>query len=325
MTPETLPPYQLITQYRAYFLRHEPQRYARMLPPEEAEQAREKYHDVSGRLTDENLFEQLIGGQSFAVPWEANGLAHMLPLDIDSGGLPAIQTLLAECRRRGLWAFGHYTPRAGADEADQHGYVFVPFSDLENVARIQRLGDELLQSVATYGWKIENRAHGADTRLPFTYHQVNRTWGELILLEERIALASSPAAVLQHLFAIYQENPVELLPPPPPAPQRKERQRPAGDSIDITRFNEEHELTDLLEYYGARRVAKGLYLCPFHDDRRASLGVYVRHGKTYCHCLSRNSDCALSVRGRNDAFNVYCIGERLTTEEALRKLNSRNQ
>jgi len=29
-----------------------------------------------------------------------------------------------------------------------------------------QLGDELLQAVAAHGWKIENRAHGADTRLP---------------------------------------------------------------------------------------------------------------------------------------------------------------
>jgi len=55
------------------------------------------------------------------------------------------------------------------------------------------------------------------------------------------------------------------------------------------------------------------------------LGVYVRNGQTYCHCLSKNSDCPLAARGRNDAFNVYCIGEGLSTEEALRKLNDRNR
>jgi hypothetical protein len=95
--------------------------------------------------------------------------------------------------------------------------------------------------------------------------------------------------------------------------------------VDIARFNETYELTSLLEYYGARRVGKGLYLCPFHDDRCASLGAYVRNGQTFCHCLSKNSDCPLSVRGRNDSFNVYRIGEGLSTEEALRKLNNRNQ
>ncbi len=313
MTPERLPLYQLITQYRALFLRHEPQRFARMLSAEEAECQQEKYHDASGIITDEMLFEQLVGGTSFAVPWEANGLAHMLPLDVDSGGLPAIQTLLDECHRCGLWAFGQYTPRLVAAEEEQHGYVFVPFADLVNVARIQRLGDELLQAVAAHGWKIENRAHGADTRLPFTYHQVNRTWGELGLLEERIPIDPHPPAVMQRLFDRYQENPVDLLPPPSETKQREPRSlRESG--VDIARFNETYELTSLLEYYGAKRIGKGLYLCPFHDDRRASLGVYVRNGQIFCHCLSKNSDCPLSMRGRNDSFNVYCIGVCYRTE-----------
>ena len=47
----------------------------------------------------------------------------MFPLDVDSGGLPAIQALLTECRRRKLWAFGQYTPRLQVAEEDQHGYV----------------------------------------------------------------------------------------------------------------------------------------------------------------------------------------------------------
>ena len=291
-----------------------------MLTLEEAARQQEKYHDAYGIITDEMLFEQLVGGTSFAVPWEANGLAHMLPLDVDSGGLPAIQTLLDECHRCGLWAFGQYTPRLVAAEEEQHGYVFVPFADLVNVARIQRLGDELLQAVAAHGWKIENRAHGADTRLPFTYHQVNRTWGELGLLEERIPIDPHPPAVMQRLFDRYQENPVDLLPPPSETKQREPRSlRESG--VDIARFNETYELTSLLEYYGAKRIGKGLYLCPFHDDRRASLGVYVRNGQIFSHCLSKNSDYPLSMRGRNDSFNVYCIGEGLTTEEALLKLN----
>src|SRR5262249_9081128 len=152
----------LVAQYRALFLRHDPPRFARMLPQEEAERRKEKYHDSDGQMTDEMLAKQLSGEQSFAVPWEANGLAHLLPLDVDSGGLEAIRALLAECRRRGFWAFGQYTPCQGLSDEEQHGYVFVPFDDLVNVARIQKLGDEILKAVSANGWKIENRAHGAD-------------------------------------------------------------------------------------------------------------------------------------------------------------------
>src|SRR5688500_10225712 len=97
----------------------------------------EKYHDVDGALTDEMLGRQLEGRVSYAVPWEANGLASVLPLDVDSGGMRAILALLDECRRRGLWAFGQYTPRPGLPDEEQHGYVFVPFADLVIVERIQ--------------------------------------------------------------------------------------------------------------------------------------------------------------------------------------------
>src|SRR6266508_407669 len=54
MTPE-ITPYQPVTQYRACFLRHEPQRFVRMLPPEAAERQQEKYHDASGIITNEQL------------------------------------------------------------------------------------------------------------------------------------------------------------------------------------------------------------------------------------------------------------------------------
>jgi hypothetical protein len=273
----------------------------------EAERQQEKYHDTSGIITDEMLFEQLVGGNSFAVGSKC--LAYILPLDIDSGGLAAIQTLIDECRRRGLWAFGQCTPRPGAAEEEQHGYIFVPFADLVNVARIQRLGDELLQAVAARGWKIENRAHGADTRLPLTYHQVNRTWGELVLLEERIPIDPHPPAVMQRLFDRYQENPIDLLPPPPETKQRAPRSL-TESGVDIARFNETYELTSLLEYYGAKRVGKGLYLCPFHDDRRASLGVYVRNGHTQSRVFiamtlswqQRLTSLLLSLQSRNNVW-----------------------
>lgn len=294
MTPERCPPYELIAQYRTLFLRHEPQRFARMLFPSEAEARGEKYHDVDGTLTDQMLVRQLEGRESYAVPWEANGLACVLPLDVDSGGLAAIQTLLTECQRRGLWAFGQYTPRPGLPDEEQHGYIFVPFADLVNATRIQRLGDELLTSVEGSGWKIENRAHGADTRLPMTRHQVNGSFGELILPDETIPIDPDPTIVLNLLFAVYQENPTNLLPPPPEA-RSSTREQSTGYGIDISRFNHEHDIEDLLVSYGARRISRGLYLCPFHDDKRASLGVYIRNGQKFCHCLSRHSDCPLSV------------------------------
>src|SRR5215210_6124935 len=96
----------LVHWYRTRFLCHDPQRFARMLTPPEAAATSRKYDDIDGRITDAQLVEQLTGKQSHAVPWEVNGLAHLLALDIDSGGLPAIQALIEACQQRGLWAFG---------------------------------------------------------------------------------------------------------------------------------------------------------------------------------------------------------------------------
>jgi hypothetical protein len=71
----------------------------------------------------------------------------------------------------------------------------------------------------------------------------------------------------------------------------------------------------------ARR--RGLYFCPFHPDAHASLQVYTAKGRRYAHCLSAHSDCPLARHGRNDAFNVYCIGEDIDAKAALRRLNRR--
>jgi hypothetical protein len=314
------PVVELVRRYRALFLRHDPERSARMLTPKKAAATARKYDDIDGRITDTQLAEQLTGTQSYAVPWEVNGLAHFLALDIDSGGLPAITALVQECQQHGLWAFGQYTPKRGLPEEEQHGYVYVPFADLTNVVRLQQLGDALIAAIAHHGWKIENRAHGADTRLPMTYHQINGGWGILVLPDGERPIDPDPLGALAHLFATYHENALTLL-PQAPEPRQTEQRASRPGSIDIARFNQEHDLEELLVSYGARRVGRGLYLCPFHDDQRASLGVYVRAGQLVCHCLSTHSECPLAKRGRNDAFNVYCIGEGLSEEEALRRLN----
>ncbi|MDQ2996172.1 MAG: hypothetical protein M3R61_03830 [Chloroflexota bacterium] len=55
----------------------------------------------------------------------------------------------------------------------------------------------------------------------------------------------------------------------------------------------------------------------------ASLQVYTAKGRRYVHCLSTLSVCPLAEHGRNDAFNVYCIGEGIDAKTALRRLNGR--
>jgi len=94
--------------------------------------------------------------------------------------------------------------------------------------------------------------------------------------------------------------------------------------ITISQYNEAHDVEHLLRFYGARSARRrGLYFCPFHSDEHASLQVYAAKGRRYVHCLSTLSDCPLARHGRNDAFNVYCIGEGIDAKAALRRLNRR--
>ena len=94
--------------------------------------------------------------------------------------------------------------------------------------------------------------------------------------------------------------------------------------MTITRYNESHDVEELIRFYGARPTRRrGLYFCPFHPDDHASLQVYTAKGRRFVHCLSAHSDCPLARHGRNDAFNVYCIGEGIDAKAALRRLNGR--
>ena len=307
---------EVITWFRRAFLRHDPRRYAVMQP----ETADRKYDDYPGELTDTQIAAHLDGRAAYAVPTAENGLAHLLPLDIDAGGEDAARALLDAATERGLWAF------AQVDTARARGYVWIPFDDLVNAERIRRLGDELLDQVQPQAkaWRIENRATNEDTRLPFAKHRWTGKRGQLITQDgTRADLDTGDlAAILATFTAHYRENPASTLPPPPEPQARQERPAgPQGQGVTITSYNASADLAQLLEHYGAR-PARGrgarLYLCPFHPDDHASL--LISKDGARCHCLSRGSDCPLSAH-QNDAFNVFCIGEALTSEQALRRLN----
>src|SRR5688572_3685179 len=99
--------------FRRAFLRLSPRRYAVMLSPHEAQRLGQKYRERRGRITDTMIARHLAGAITLAAPAAAGGRAHLLPLDIDAGGIVAIHTLITEARRRDLWAFGQYCPRPG--------------------------------------------------------------------------------------------------------------------------------------------------------------------------------------------------------------------
>jgi hypothetical protein len=301
-----------------------------MLTPEEAQRRGQKYDERCGLITAALLARHLAGEIALAAPAAVDNQAHLLPLDIDAGGIATIRALIAEAQGRDLWAFGQYCPRPGWSNAEQRGYVWLPFNQLADKERVMRLGEHLIADVAQPGWKIEARAHAAVTRLPLARHMITGRFGDLVINGQIRAIDDDPAGALLKLHQHYHENPVSSLPPPPlPAPAPRSGQKRGAqprEGITIARYNQDTDLIALLEHYGARR-AKGsrrlLHCCGHADDRRASLLLWERgSGKHYCKCLSQYHNCPLAGQMR-DAFAVYCAIEGLTTAEALRRLNGR--
>ena len=301
--------------FRHAFLKQQPTRHAVM----QDRQADRKYNDYQGQLSDGQIAAHLAGRIVYAVPYAENGLAALLAFDIDAGGMQAIQAVTAACERRALWSFGQYNPER------ERGYVYLPFDDLTNAERIRALGNEIISEAGRDGWRIENRATNEDTRLPFARHRWTGRYGLLIIGDQQIEIDPDPHTAFDQLISSYHENPTNQLPALPEPASRPESQRtsrPAGKGYTIADFNHEHDLVRLLDDYGAKQ-ARGhgarLYFCPFHPDDHASLQI-SKDGQR-CHCYSKQSECALSRYKGNDAFNVFCIGEKITPEQALRRLN----
>src|SRR5215212_5063272 len=130
--------------FRRAFLRPTPQWYALMLDPAEATRLGQKYMGRRGAISDTMIVRHLHGAIALAAPAAVDDRAHLLPLDIDAGGIDAIHALIAEAARRKLWAFGQYCQRDGLAEADQRGYVWLPFDTLADAQRLQVLGTQLI-------------------------------------------------------------------------------------------------------------------------------------------------------------------------------------
>jgi hypothetical protein len=316
--------------FRQAFLRHAPRRYALMLTLEEAQRRSQKYDERQGEITDAMICRHLTGQVALAVPAAVGGLAHLLPLDVDGGGILAIYRLIEAAHAHSLWAFGQYCPRPSLDEQEQRGYVWLVFEELADAAQLQLLGKQLIASVARPGWKIEPRAHAAVTRLPLARHMHTGRFGELVFFDRTCSIDGDPAGALVLLRQNERENSVGSLPMPPlPASDPQPECRKATSSepgITIDRYNQDNDLIALLESYGAtsaRGSRRLMHCCGHQDSRRASLLLWKSpSAKLYCRCLSEHHDCPLAGQVR-DAFGVYCAMERLTAEDALRRLNGR--
>src|SRR3954447_2962153 len=192
--------------FRRAFLRHTPRGYALMLTPAEAQHLGQKYIGRRGAISDTMIARHLGGAISLAAPGAVDGRAQLLPLDVDARGIGAIQALIAEAAHRKLWAFGQYCRRDGLGEADQRGYVWLPFDTLADAQRLQVLGAQLIAAASQPEWKIETRAFHAATRLPLARHTHTRRFGDLMLADRQIAIDQDPDGALATLHNVYREN-----------------------------------------------------------------------------------------------------------------------
>src|SRR5215218_2060410 len=190
--------------FRRAFLRHAPRQYALMLAPAEATRLGQKYIGCRGAITDTMIARHLHGAIALAAPAAVDGRAHLLPLDIDAGGIDAIHTLIAEAAQQKLWAFGQYCRRDGLAEIEQRGYVWLPFDTLADAQRLQALGAQLIAAASQPKWKIETRAFHAATRLPLARHTHTGQFGDLVLADRQIAIDQDPAGALAALRHAYR-------------------------------------------------------------------------------------------------------------------------
>src|SRR6266496_2435839 len=139
--------------FRRAFLRHAPRRYAVMLAPNEALRLHQKYMERRGAITGTMIARHLAGAITLAAPAAVDHRAHLLPLDIDAGGIAAMRALIAAALQQELWAFGQYCLRQGLADDIQRGYVWLPFDTLAATDRLQAIGAQLIAAISQPGWK----------------------------------------------------------------------------------------------------------------------------------------------------------------------------
>jgi hypothetical protein len=119
-------------------------RYAVTLTPDEVRRLSQKQDERRGAITDALIARHLAGEITLATPIAMDGRAHLLPLDIDAGGIAALHALTAESTQRSLWSFEQSCPRPGLTDPGQRGSVRLPFDQRTDKHRLQQLGAELI-------------------------------------------------------------------------------------------------------------------------------------------------------------------------------------
>jgi len=316
------------------YLLHDPASYARMTRPG----ARYKYHKVK----DDNqpivptkgiLTAHLSGAKTFAVPLiGAAGLSRHVALDIDHGGIDALQHALTAAQVLGWIAY------AVSSLTNEHsgGHLWIHLDQPTAPERARLLATQI-ERMAQLGM-VEKYPTKQTLRIPFGRHTHTKQRGYLLLQDGRTIDLDTSLATVHEAIALIAALPLNSaanlpqLPAPLPRPTASQtRQEPLGPTDNpIHEYNQHTDLVALLESYGGRiaeqpRSGKTILHCPCgqhqHGDARPSLEVQPARSARYGRAVvvGHAPSCLFYTEHRQiiDAFGVYCTLEGLTTREAL--------
>jgi hypothetical protein len=322
------------------YLLHDPTSYARMLRPG----ARHTYHTVQRAPTPDNLHAHLAGEITIAVPLVgAAGLSYHVALDIDHGGIEALQRALSAAHARGWTAYAI----TSTNNEHSGGHVWIHLDQPAAPERARLLADQI---AAAAGIPTTGHDPAAETypthkalRLPFGRHTWTGKRERLVLQDGRtIDLDRGTQAIRDALGAIARlpQNAAARLPQLPVAPPREtarqtRQERPGTPTNPIYNYNRTINLIGLLEQHGAHIAEEyhdgGVLMhCPCgqhqHGDAHASLEVRparntTRYGQYVA--IGHAPPCHFYVEHGHvmDSFTIYCRLEGLTTQEALERLS----
>lgn len=323
------------------YLLHDPTSYARVLRPG----ARHKYHTVQRAPTPDDLHAHLAGEATIAVPLVgAAGLSYHVALDVDQGGIEALQRALNVAHVLGWIAYAI----TSTNNEHSGGHVWMHL-DQPAAPTCARLLAEQLAAAAG----IATRGHdpAAETypthkalRLPCGRHTWTGKRGCLVLHDGyTIDLDSGAQAIDDAIIAIAKlpQNVADRLPQLPVAPSRATARQTRQERSDaptnpIYHYNHTTNLLALLERYGGRiaeqrRDGSALLHCPCgqhqHHDGHASLEVRparntARYGQYVA--IGHAPSCHFHAEYRRviDSFTVYCRLAGMSPTEALHRITT---
>lgn len=322
--------------FRRLFLAHDPPYQAWIQPPGAAAKYLEKFHSIS----DVELTAHLAGGITIAAPLlRPDGTAHACALDVDQGGVDALEHLLAAARARGLTAMAF----TSAHTRHNGGHVWLLFDSPAAPDRLRHLADELAAAVHV---DAETYPSGKTLRLPLGLHRGSGRRGTLLLPDRTMLdLDAGDAAIataLTVLDALPRNTTTDLPPIPEVPPQTRAQTHQDGSGAAgrcetrIAAYNAATDLLSLLMGYGGRiavqyRNGTVVLHCPCgqhrNGDAHASLEIQPARNPRYGRhvAVGYATGCAFSLEQRRvvDAFAVYCTMEQLQPADAIRSLRGR--